>query len=67
MRTNVFLDDKLVKEAFRYAKAKTKRELVHQALLEFVEHHRQMDVRELRGKVKIRGRYDHKKLRASES
>lgn len=67
MRTNVFLDDQLVKEAFKYARAKTKRELVHQALQEFVEHHRRMDVRELRGKIKIRRGYDHKKLRLGES
>ncbi len=67
MRTNVFLDDKLVKEAFKYTRAKTKRELVHQALQEFVEHHRQMDIRELRGKIKIRREYDHKKLRVGES
>lgn len=67
MRTNVVLDDKLVKEAFRYTTAKTKRELVHQALQEFVEHHRRMDVRELRGKIKIRKGYDHKKLRIGET
>ena len=54
MRTNVVLDEKLVQEAFKYAKGKTKRDLVHQALQEFVEHHRRRDVRELRGTVKIR-------------
>lgn len=63
MRTNVVLDEELVQEAFKYAKGKTKRDLVHQALQEFVEHHRRMDVRELKGTVKIRRGYDHKKLR----
>ncbi len=63
MRTNVVLDDRLMKEAFKYAKVKTKREVVHLALQEFVEHHRRMDVRELRGKVRFRRGYDHKKLR----
>ena len=67
MRTNVFLDDQLVKEAFKYTSAKTKRDLVHQALKEFVEHHRRMDVRELRGKIKIRRGYDYKKLRLGKS
>ncbi len=66
MRTNVVLDEKLVQEAFKYAKGKTKRDLVHQALQEFVEHHRRRDVRELRGTVKIRQGYDHKKLRAGQ-
>lgn len=66
MRTNVDLDDKLVQEAFKYAKGKTKQELVHQALQEFVEHHRRRDVRELRGAVRIRRGYDHKKLRTGQ-
>ncbi len=63
MRTNIVLDEKLVQEAFKYAKGKTKRDLVHQALQEFVENHRRLDVRELRGKVNIQDGYDHKKLR----
>ena len=63
MRTNVVLDENLVQEAFKYAKGKTKRDLVHQALQEFVEHHRRLDVRELRGKVTIQEGYDHKKIR----
>ncbi len=67
MRTNIVLDDDLVEAAFKYAKVKSKRELVDQALREFVEHHRRLDVRELRGKVRIRADYDHKKLRAGET
>ncbi len=63
MRTNIVLDEKLVQEAFKYAKGKTKRDLIHQALQEFVEHHRRLDAGELRGKVKIQHVYDHKKLR----
>ncbi|MCH7912976.1 MAG: type II toxin-antitoxin system VapB family antitoxin [Deltaproteobacteria bacterium] len=63
MRTNIVLDDKLVREALKYTKVKTKRHLVDQALREFVEHHRRLDVRELRGKVRIRRGYDYKKLR----
>jgi Arc/MetJ family transcription regulator len=63
MRTNIVLDDKLVKEAFRYAGVKTKRELVNLALKEFVEHHRRRDVRELFGQVEIDPDYDYKMLR----
>ena len=63
MRTNIVLDDALLKEAFRYARVKTKRELVEQALRAFVDQHRRLDVRELRGRVRIRKSYDHKKLR----
>ncbi len=67
MRTNIVLDDKLVEEAFKYAEAKTKRELVDQALREFVEHHRRRDVREIKGVVRIRPGYDHKRLRIGQS
>lgn len=63
MRTNIVLDDDLVKEAFRYARVKTKRELVEQALRSFVDQHRRLDVREIRGRVRIRRGYDHKKFR----
>ncbi len=63
MRTNIELNEKLVKEAFRYTNVTTKRELVELALQEFVEAHRRKDVRELRGKVKIRDDYDYKALR----
>lgn len=64
MRTNIDLDEKLLREAFKYSKARTKREVVHQALREFVMHHRRLDVRELRGMVRIRPDYDHKRLRS---
>jgi len=64
MRTNIDIDDALVSEAFHYASnVKTKKELVHLALREFVENHRRLDVRKLRGTVKIRRGYDHKRLR----
>jgi Arc/MetJ family transcription regulator len=63
MRTNIDLDEKLVQEAFKYTTANTKRELIHQALQEFVDHHRRRDVREIRDVIRIRRGYDHKKLR----
>ena len=63
MRTNIELDDALVEEALRFAGVKTKKDLVHLALREFVARHRRRDVRELRGTVGIREDYDHKRLR----
>jgi Arc/MetJ family transcription regulator len=63
MRTNIVLDDELVKEAFRHSDAKTKRELVDRALREFVENHRRKDIREMRGKISFHPGYDYKKLR----
>ena len=63
MRTNIDLDDTLVKQAFQYAGVETKRELVHLALEEFVRNHSRKDIRELRGKVAFAPSYDHKVLR----
>lgn len=63
MRTNIVLDDELVGEAFRYAGVETKRELVELALRELVENRRRMDVRELRGGVRLDPDYDHRPLR----
>lgn len=66
MRTNIILDSKLVEEAFRYAHVSSKRALIQLALQEFVENHRRHDIRELRGKIKLRSDYDHKALRRDE-
>ena len=66
MRTNIVLDEKLVKEAFRYAHVTTKKELVDLALREFVDNHRRKDIRELRGKVKIDDKYNYKDSRSKD-
>ena len=63
MRTNIVLDDGLVKNAFKYSKARTKKELIHVVLKEFVENHKRMDIRNLRGKIHFREDYDYKRLR----
>ena len=63
MRTNIDIDDTLLNEAFRYSDVKTKKDLIHLALKEFVERHRRRDIRELRGTVGIRPDYDYKGLR----
>ena len=63
MRTNIVLDDSLVKEALRYASVKTKRELVDLALREFVASRKRKDLRELFGRGGIRADYDYKALR----
>lgn len=61
-RTNIVLDEDLVEEALRYSGVGTKRELVDLALREFVKAHKRRDLRELRGKVRLRPDYDHKRL-----
>ena len=64
MRTNIVLDDDLVKEAFRHADVRTKRELVDLALREFVAARKRRDLRELFGHGGIRDEDDYKALRS---
>ncbi|MGD8293998.1 MAG: type II toxin-antitoxin system VapB family antitoxin [Desulfobacterales bacterium] len=63
MRTNIILDDNLVQEAFKYSGVKTKKDLIHLALKEFVECRRRLNLLDLEGKIQFAKDYDHKKLR----
>ncbi|MBI5196255.1 MAG: type II toxin-antitoxin system VapB family antitoxin [Nitrospirae bacterium] len=63
MRTNIAIDDKLIKKAFQYSDAKTKKGLINEALKKFVEDHSRMDLRRLKGKVRFMEDYDYKALR----
>ena len=63
MRTNIVLDDEIVRTAFRYSKAKTKKELINEALKELIISRQRLDLRDLRGKIDFRSDYDYKKLR----
>lgn len=65
MRTNIDLNDKLLKEAFLYAQVKTKKQLIEMTLKEFVENHQRRDIRELRDKIRLNPDYDYKKSRES--
>lgn len=64
MRTNIDLDDNLVKEAFKYINVNTKKELINIALKELVENHRKKDLLELMGKIEFDENYDYKKMRS---
>ncbi len=63
MRTNIVIDDELLKKAFRYSRAKTKKDLIHEALKEFIGERGRMDLRKLKGKIHFREEYDYKTLR----
>jgi Arc/MetJ family transcription regulator len=58
MRTNIVLDDRLVKEAMRLSKSRTMREAVDRALREFVSRSKQRDVLALIGEEVIAPDYD---------
>jgi Arc/MetJ family transcription regulator len=55
MRTNIVLDDKLVKRAQKLTGIKTKREVVHEALRTLILLNEQGEIRSLRGKLKWEG------------
>ena len=63
MRTNIELDDQLIAQGLRLSNVKTKRELVHLALKEFVENRQRKNILDLVGEVEIDPEYDYKTLR----
>ena len=58
MRTNIEIDDKLMKDALRYTGAKTKREAVELGLRTVVQLGKQVEVRKMRGKLQWEGDLD---------
>ena len=58
LRTNIELDEKLVKEAMELTRKKTKKELVNYALEELVKRFKRKKLLELEGKVEWTGSLD---------
>ena len=58
MRTNIDIDDVLMKEAIAISGAKTKKEVVTEALRLLVRTRQQSKVKKLRGKLKWHGSLD---------
>jgi Arc/MetJ family transcription regulator len=56
LRTNIELDEKLVKEGLKLTRKKTKKELVNHALRELVSRLKRKKLLELEGKVKWKGK-----------
>ena len=63
MRTNIDIDDKLIKEAMKISKVKTKKELVHHALEELIRLNKRKKMLGLFGKVKWEGNLDEMRER----
>ena len=55
MRTNIVIDDKLMRDALRATGLKTKREAVEQALRTLLRLSKQAKIRRLRGKLHWQG------------
>ena len=67
MRTNIVLEDSLVKEALRHSGIKTKKELIHKALEEFVKNRQRLNLLDLAGKIEFAEGYDYKSLRVGKN
>jgi Arc/MetJ family transcription regulator len=63
MRTNIVIDEDLLNEAFSVSDARTKKDLVHEALTEFIRIKKRKDLTELAGSIKLYKNYDYKKMR----
>jgi Arc/MetJ family transcription regulator len=67
MRTNIVLDDKLVRRAQKLTGIKTKREVVHEALRTLILLKEQAEIRNLRGKLKWEGDLTEQRVSRLES
>ncbi len=63
MRTNIDINDNLLKEAFSVSQVKTKKDLIHEALREYIRLKKRRDLTELAGSIEFQDGYDYKKLR----
>ena len=63
MPTNLAIDDKLIEDARRIGKHRTKREAVNEALREYVQHRKQLQVLDLFHTIDFDPAYDYKKQR----
>ncbi|MFO7964253.1 MAG: type II toxin-antitoxin system VapB family antitoxin [Desulfobacterales bacterium] len=55
MRTNIIIDDKLIKEGMRYTGLKTKTKLVDFALRDLISRRKRKEILKLKGKLKWDG------------
>lgn len=58
MRTNIDIDDELMNKALKYSKLKTKKEIINNALTEYVRYQMRLKLLSLQGKVKWVGNLD---------
>jgi Arc/MetJ family transcription regulator len=63
MRTKIVIDEKLLREAFSVSEAKTKKDLIHEALMVLISLKKRRDLTELAGKIEFREDYNYKTMR----
>ena len=60
MPTNLALDDRLIEEARKAGRHKTKRDAVNAALREYIQHRKRLEMLSLLGTVDFDPSYDYK-------
>ena len=65
MATNLSIDETLLKAALKIGHFKSKKETVNNALLEFIQKRKQVDLLDLFGQIEYYDDYDYKKIRSS--
>jgi len=60
MRTNIDINEKLLEEAFSVSQARSKKELIHDALREYIRLKKRKDLTELAGTIEFYEGYNHK-------
>jgi Arc/MetJ family transcription regulator len=63
MATNLAIDERLLEEALKVGKHKSKKDTVNEALKEYVMRRKQKDILSLFGKVVMEPSYDYRKER----
>ena len=63
MATNLAIDDSLIVEAQRIGKHKTKKSAVTEALREYIQRRKQLEITKLFGKIDYDEDYDYKEKR----
>ncbi len=63
MATNLAIDEKLLEEALKVGRHKSKKDTVNEALKEYVMRRKRRDILSLFGKVEMEPSYDYRKER----
>jgi Arc/MetJ family transcription regulator len=63
MATNLALDERLLEEALQVGGHKTKKATVSEALREYIQRRKQLEILKLSGKIDFDAGYDHKRQR----
>ena len=64
MATNLAIDNKLIEEAVKLGRHRTKKAAVTEALLEYIQRRKQLEIIELFGKIDYDPDYDYKEQRS---